>query len=319
MDALAGLLDGPRARDAFLLKAVFTAPWSIRVEDEAPLSIVVVLRGAATLTGGDVVERLTAGDIVLARGPAPYALADSATTPGDIRVLPGQVCVDPRGHLIAQSMALGVRTWGNCASGETAMLIGTYEHATEISSRVLSRLPHQLVLRGLSSPLVGLLASEISHDAPGQGAVLDRLLDLVLMTSLREAFSTTTDIAPAWYSAGRDPVAGHAIQLMHHHPDHSWTVASLAQACGVSRATLARRFSAVVGEPPMAFLTGWRLALAADLLADPGSTIGSVAARVGYSNAFALSTAFKRMHGVAPSEYRSAGGMQAAGRLGDRA
>lgn len=318
MDALAGLLDGPRARDAFLLHAVFTPPWSIRVEDEAPLTLVVMLRGSAFFTGARGPGLLGPGDVVLARGPAHYTLADSPHTPPDIRVLPGQVCVDPGGHLLAQSMALGVRTWGNCIAGENAMLIGTYEHSAEISNRVLSRLPSDVVLHDLDSPLVGLVVSEISVEAPGQGAVLDRLLDLLLVTSLRRIFAAAADLAPDWYAAGQDPVADRAIQLMHHHPEHQWSVATLAQACDVSRATLARRFTEVVGEPPMSFLTGWRLALAADLLADTDSTIGSVATKVGYSNAFALSAAFKRVHGIAPSEYRSGGGVQAASRLRDR-
>lgn len=304
MDALGGLLDGPRARDAFLLQAVFAPPWSIRVEDQAPLSLVVLLRGTAVFTGTEGPVSLTAGDILLARGPAPYTLADSHDTPSDIRILPGQVCVDPHDHILDQSMALGVRTWGNSVCGDTAMLIGTYERATEVGTRVLSRLPSHVVLRGLDSPLITLLASEISHDSPGQTAVLDRLLDLLLVTSLREVFSAATDHAPTWYAAREDPVTGRAVQLMHHNPAHPWSVATLAEACGVSRATLARRFTDLVGEPPMTFLTSWRLALAADLLADPDATIGSVATRVGYANAFALSAAFKRVHGMAPTEFR---------------
>lgn len=303
MDALTGLLDGPRAHGAFLLKAVFTPPWSIRVEDEAPLSIIVQLRGTAVFTGSQGPVPLAAGDIILARGPAPYTLADSHDTPKDIRILPGQVCLDPSGHLLKESMALGVRTWGNSVSGETTMLIGTYEHTTEVGARVLSHLPSDMVLRGLDSPLVELLAAEISHDAPGQAAVLDRLLDLLVVSSLREVFSSS-EHAPTWYAAQADLVVGRAIQLIHHHTAHPWSVASLAAACAVSRATLARRFTEAVGEPPMTFLTSWRLAVAADLLADPNSTIASVATRVGYANAFALSAAFKRVHGIAPAEYR---------------
>lgn len=201
-------------------------------------------------------------------------------------------------------MALGVRTWGNCVDGETVMLIGTYERATAVGERVLTRLPSDVVIRSLDSALTGLLAAEISRDAPGQAAVLDRLLDLLLVTALRKVFSTTTDHAPAWYTAQNDPVIGRAIQLMQHHPAHPWSVATLADACAVSRATLARRFTQVVGEPPKSFLTGWRLALAADLLVDPQTTLESAAVRVGYANAFALSTAFKRVYGVAPTEYR---------------
>ena len=83
-------------------------------------------------------------------------------------------------------------------------------------------------------------------------------------------------------------------------------MASLASEAGVSRAALARRFSDLVGEPPMAFLTEWRLTLAADLLRDPDETLASVAYQVGYSSPFALSTAFKRARGISPREHRLA-------------
>ncbi|MEO7587689.1 MAG: AraC family transcriptional regulator [Arachnia sp.] len=303
MDALTGLLDGPRARGAFLLRALFSPPWAIRVEDQAALSLVVLLRGTAVFTGADGPVGLGAGDVVLARGPMPYSLAESADTPTDIRILPGQVCVDPSGHLLDKALGLGVRTWGNDVHGETAMLIGTYEHGTEVGARVLANLPADVVIRGLDSPLVALLGTEISHDAPGQVAVLDRLLDLLLVTVLRHVFATAGQHAPTWFGAQEDPVVGHAIALMHHQPAHPWSVASLADACGVSRATLSRRFTGLVGEPPITFLANWRLAVAADLLAGSDATVARVATRVGYASAFAFSVAFKRAYGVAPSAY----------------
>ena len=90
-------------------------------------------------------------------------------------------------------------------------------------------------------------------------------------------------------------------------PEDAWDcpiIPLLADEIGVSRATLARRFTDLVGEPPMAFLTSWRLALAADLLREPDSTVGSVAQRVGYGSPFALSTAFKRVRGISPQQHR---------------
>jgi AraC-like DNA-binding protein len=136
--------------------------------------------------------------------------------------------------------------------------------------------------------------------------VLDRLLDLLLIAALRAWFARPEADAPGWYRAYADPVVGPALRLLHNAPDHSWTVAELAREAGASRAALARRFTELVGEPPMSFLTGWRIALAADLLLEPGETIGSVARRVGYGSPFALSTAFKRVRGVSPQEYRAA-------------
>ena len=101
-------------------------------------------------------------------------------------------------------------------------------------------------------------------------------------------------------------MVGRALRMLHNNPSHPWTVASLAAETGVSRAALARRFTELVGEPPMSFLTGWRVALAADLLREPDSTVGAVAQQVGYGSPFALSTAFKRVRGVSPQQHRLA-------------
>ena len=151
-----------------------------------------------------------------------------------------------------------------------------------------------------------MLADEIAKDEPGQEAVLDRLLDLLLIAVLRAWFARPDAGAPAWYRAYGDPVVGPALRMIHNNPSHPWTVAELATEAGSSRAAFARRFSELVGEPPMAFLTEWRLALAADLLLEPEATIGSVAQSVGYGSPFALSTAFKRVRGVSPQQHRVA-------------
>ena len=155
-------------------------------------------------------------------------------------------------------------------------------------------------------PVVPLLADEILKDEPGQEAVLDRLLDLLLIAVLRAWFARPDAGAPGWYRAYSDPIVGLALRMLHNNPAHPWTVASLAREVGASRAALARRFHELVGEPPMSFLTGWRIALAADMLLEPGATIGSVAHEVGYGSPFALSTAFKRVRGVSPQQHRAA-------------
>jgi AraC-like DNA-binding protein len=308
MDSVAGLLDGPRARGAFLLRTVLAPPWSMRIQDEAPLTLVAMVRGAACVLPEDG-ERfwMGAGDVAVLRGPDPYVVADDPATAPQVVILPGQRCVLPDGQELTEMDDLGVRTWGNSPDGETMMLTGTYQWRSETSQRLLDALPAHLVVRGDSweNPLIGFLAEEIARDEPGQEAVLDRLLDLLLIAALRAWFARDEAAAPGWYRAQGDPVVGPALKLIHNNPANPWTVASLAQATGVSRAALARRFTALVGEPPMTFLTGWRLTLAADLLREPGATVGSVAPQVGYSSAFALSTAFKRVRGMSPAEHRA--------------
>ncbi|MBY8877893.1 AraC family transcriptional regulator [Streptomyces sp. PLK6-54] len=165
---------------------------------------------------------------------------------------------------------------------------------------------HALVLPGGSwdSPLPGLLAGEIHREAPGQDVVLDWLLDLLLIAVLREWFSRPGADGPSWFAAQSDPVVGPALRLLQETPAHPWTVAELAAGTGVSRAALSRRFTDLVGEPPMAYLTSWRLTLAADLLREPDATVAAVARRVGYGSPFALSAAFKRVRGISPQQHR---------------
>jgi AraC-like DNA-binding protein len=309
MDAVAGLLDGPRARGAFLLRSVLDPPWSMRIADEAALSLIAITRGEAwLLPEDDEALRLRSGDVAVVRGPDPYTLADSAGRAPQVIILPGQECRTPDGHEVPLMSWMGVRTWGNSPAGTTVMLSGTYELEGEVSRRLLGALPPLLVLSGdaWEAPLVGLLAEEVVKDDPGQEAVLDRLLDLLLIAVLRAWFARPDAEAPAWYRAYSDPVAGRALRLIHDDPAHPWTVAELAAEAGVSRAAFARRFTELVGEPPMKFLTDWRLSLAADLLLEPEATIGSVAYQVGYGTPFALSTAFKRVRGMSPQQHKLA-------------
>lgn len=308
VDAVAGLLDGPRARGAFLLRSVMDPPWSLRIQDEAPLTLVTIVRGeASVLPDGRAAVRLYPGDVAILRGPDHYTVADDPATPVQVVIHPGQRCTTPDGHELTQMRDLGVRTWGNSPDGATVLLTGTYQLHGDVSQRLLRALPALLVLSEdtWDSLLIPLLADEIVKDELGQEAVLDRLLDLLLIGVLRAWFARPEAEAPAWYRAHRDPVVGHALRMLHNNPAHPWTVAALADATNVSRATLARRFSQLVGEPPMTFLTGWRIALAADLLLEPGATLGSVAQQVGYRSPFALSTAFKRVRGVSPQEHRA--------------
>ncbi|NUU20505.1 MAG: AraC family transcriptional regulator, partial [Streptomycetaceae bacterium] len=256
--------------------------------------------------GGDPVA-LAPCDVAIVRGPDPYMVADDPSTAPQIIINPDQVCTTPDGVEVKELMHLGVRSFGNDPDGETILLTGTYNLEGDISRRLLDALPVLVVVREgeWNCPLIPLLADEIVKDEPGQEAVLDRLLDLLLIAVLRAWFARPEAEAPAWYRANSDPVVGRALRMLHNNPAHQWTVANLATAVGVSRAALARRFADLLGEPPMTYLTSWRLALAADLLREPQATIGAVAQQVGYGSPFALSTAFKRVRGMSPKEFRA--------------
>lgn len=307
MDDVAGLLDGPRARGAFLLRTIMAPPWSLGVVDEAPLAVIAVVRGSAwvVMEHGERV-RLDPGGVAIVRGPGHYTVGDDPQTEPDVVIHPGQHCVARNGEPMAEVMSLGVRTWGNDADGSTVMLVGAYESVGDVSDALLRSIPPLLWLQhdDWDCPLIPLLCDEVVKDEPGQSAVLDRLLDLLLIASLRAWFARPGADVPAWYRARRDPIVGRALRLLLNNAERPWTVASLSSEVGVSRAALARRFHEQVGEPPMTFLTERRLSMAADLLLDPDTTLAAVARQVGYSTPYALSTAFKRVRGVSPREHR---------------
>jgi AraC-like DNA-binding protein len=307
VDAVVGLLDGVRARGAFVLRMMMDPPWSMNIRDKAPLTLICQTHGSAAIVGeSSGTVRLGPGDVALTRGTEQYVFADDPATTPMVVIHPGQRCTTLSGEDLRFEMSLGVRTWGNSPSGATRSVICAYEGRSEVSARLLDALPTVLVLRAdeWETPLVDLLAAEAGNDGPGQEAYLDRLLDLLLIAVLRTWFDRDEN-APTWWHAEHDPVVGPALKLIYNNPAHPWTVANLAAAVGSSRAVFASRFTEQVGEPPIAFLTSWRLALAADLLRSSQATIAAVARQVGYSTPFALSSAFKRAYGVSPNTYRA--------------
>lgn len=308
MDGLSGLLDGTRARDAFLLRSSWRGPWALHIKTEEILTTLAAPRGEFWVVHeGREPVLVGPGDFAITRGPGHYIVADHPDTKPTIEVLPGQICRSLiTGEPLEDSMSLGVRSWGNHHEGETVMLVGAYNSFGEIGERLIGALPPVIRLTpdDWNNTLVSILNDEVVKDHPGQETVLDRLLDLLVVTALRAWFDRPEAEPPAWYRAQSDPIVGRALRLMQNNPAEPWTVASVAAETGVSRALLARRFNELVGEPPISFLTSWRIEVAADLLRRPGITVGAVARQVGYSTPYALSAAFKRVRGISPSQHR---------------
>ena len=114
----------------------------------------------------------------------------------------------------------------------------------------------------------------------------------------------TTDEEPSWLTALADPLIGEVLGMLHERPGERWTFELLARQAHVSRATLARRFAETVGEPPLAYLTRWRMHLAAQRLRHSDDTVDTIARDVGYTSEFALNRAFARYRGEPPGRYR---------------
>lgn len=309
MDVLDDLLAGTRARGGVFNLTILDPPWALDICDRAALSLATLVRGSAWVRRDGVEPaRMEQGDVAVFTGPSPYVVGDALDTEPQLRIHPGGVCEPLPGAPVDYSARLGVRTYGGRAEGSAMVASGSYQLAGDVSRRLLAALPSVLVVPAadVAGSVMDLVLSEIQRDEPGQQSVLDRWLDLALITTLRAWFARPESQAPGWYSAQSDPVAGPALRLLHEDPAYPWDVVELARRVGVSRASLARRFTAVVGAAPMSYLTGWRITLAADLLRDTTDTVDTIARRVGYANAFALSVAFKRVRGTTPTAHRRA-------------
>ncbi|MEU3852231.1 AraC family transcriptional regulator [Streptomyces sp. NPDC029554] len=306
MDAVSQMLGEVRSRGAVFRQTIMEPPWALRMATGAPLTLAVMLRGRAWIVpDGHEPVPVGVGDIAVVRGDVPHTVADDpASTPSAV-VTRADYCPGAEG---AEGASGPARTCGTPEDGAPVLLSGAFERRGELSERLVRSLPPVLVVPGGDSPYgsVESVAAEITRERPGQQLVLDRLLDLMLVSALRGWFDDPGADAPAWCRALDEPVVGAALRSLHAAPARPWTVADLAAEVGVSRAALARRFTALVGEPPMAYLAGWRIALAADLLRRTDHTVGTIARKVGYANAFALSVAFKRLRGTRPSDYRAA-------------
>ncbi|ONI87431.1 hypothetical protein ALI144C_08515 [Actinosynnema sp. ALI-1.44] len=192
---------------------------------------------------------------------------------------------------------------------QTVSLCGAYELDPARAHPLLLTLPDTIHLParlGIDLRLaVDLLSAELTDPGLGSAALVPALLESLFVYILRTWFDTD-DSTAGWTAALRDPVVADALHAMHEHPAHPWTVAKLAAEAGLSRAPFARRFTAAVGQPPLTYLTWWRLTVASRLLRETSQPLAVIAGEVGYLSEFALGAAFKRQFGMPPGKYRRA-------------
>ncbi|MFI5985234.1 AraC family transcriptional regulator [Streptomyces sp. NPDC051555] len=301
MDVFDELLRGVRGKGAVFGRSVLWPPWSLRFTDGPYLTLLLPLRGAGWIVPEDGEPRRVAiGEAAIVRGPAPFSFTDDPADAADT------------------GRAAGVREvrWGEEPAdaaepereftGPTVLLAAAYDVRAQVPQRLLRALPPVLVVADDAdcTPLRDYLEGQIGIGGPGRQIVLDRLLDWLLVCTLRDWFDRPEARPPGWYAALGDEVAGPALRAIHADPAHSWSTAELAARAGVSRTTLAKRFTELVGDGPVAYLTEWRMTLAADLLSSTELTVAAVARRVGYADAFGFGAAFKRLRGVSPGAYR---------------
>lgn len=306
VDPLSSLLGGIRAEGSVVSHAVLEAPWTIRFADRAPLTMISVLRGAGMLILSDGTRRAVGvGDTAIVRGPEPFRLADCPEDPHRPPVEYEIACFTPDAECTAQDLG-GIR-WGTDPNGATALIAGAYRASGHRHERLLRTLPPVLVVTEDTEVCDWLesAAADAASRSAGSQALMDRLLDWALVCTLRTWFDRAGADAPGWYRGLSDPVLAPALQAFHDRPSQGWTVSALAAESGVSRALFAKRFTAVMGRPPLTYLTECRMDEAEVLLSDTDLTIARIAENVGYADAFGFSAAFKRHRGMSPNALRA--------------
>jgi AraC-like DNA-binding protein len=156
-----------------------------------------------------------------------------------------------------------------------------------------------------------LMAVEARQARPGGEAVMTRLADILVIQAIRSWLETDPAARKGWLGALRDRQIGPALTLIHRDPARPWTVAALARERAMSRSAFAARFTALVGEPAMQYVTRWRMQLAYSQLEEEGATVAELARRFGYRSEAAFARAFKRVVGMPPGEVRRAAGRPA--------
>ncbi|MEV0230685.1 AraC family transcriptional regulator [Nonomuraea sp. NPDC050786] len=303
MDPFDDLLHGVRGEGSVFGASVLSPPWALTFTGQASLTLCVPLRGEGWIIRDGDARRLREGEAAIVRGPEPFVFSDTEAPRRVTNAWHGDITDARHGGDVSDARH------GGDITGDTVLLVGSYLVNGEVARRLVRILPSLIVLPE-DADCAGMrayLEAQLLACRPGRQIVLDRLLDWLLVCTLRDWFDRPEAEAPGWYAALGDDVVGPALRAIHDDPSRPWTIASLAAVANVSRTTLAGRFTKLVGEPPLTYLTGWRMALAADLLNEPGATVASVAHRVGYADAFSFSSAFKRIHGSSPNTYRQPG------------
>ena len=264
----------------------------------------IVMAGACWLIGQDEPVPLRPGDIVLTSSGAEHGLSPS---PCALRDLP---LMEMGPHPPAPGPA------------SFEFLCGVYwlEHGG--APQYLRALPDLIALspdyerHPAMRSLVDLLAADVATTQPGSGATLRALLDLILVQVLR--LWHEQDTTSGWPEVA-DPGIAAALRQIHENPHRQWTVGRLSEVAGMPRTAFSRLFTTVVGQPPMSYLTGWRLSRAARLLRETDASLARIAPQVGYSTEFAFSAAFRREYGVSPGRFRSRGDARLMGFRNTRA
>jgi AraC family transcriptional regulator, alkane utilization regulator len=318
-DVLSEMLRAVRLTGSVFFGGSFTAPFGVvspaRWDESTPLARLrhisvfhLVASGRCTFQHASGTQReLTAGDILL----LPFAAEHRFW-----RDEPAQFAFAP--DIVRPAPIEGMLTVNYGGGGEEARLICGYLESSEfIFTPVFRSLPDMLVEQTGDGKVGALMASTVREvislvDAatPGTQMMLGRMMELLFVEVLRRHVSRLPSGSKGWFAALNDAIVGRALALVHAEPARKWTADDLAREAGSSRTVLAERFKALLGRPPIDYVTSWRLQLAADRLRSGNDSIAGIAADVGYESEAAFNRAFKRETGLTPGRWRTGDGAQ---------
>ena len=314
MDAFSEVLRGVRLTGAMFFSAEFSAPWRLStphcrvmaatLAPGAPhimmYHLVVDGSARASVPGGLEVD-LSPGDLVVFPHGDPHHLSGgSGTNPVD-------------GAAVLRKIATRDLSPMHAGGGgaTTRFVCGYLTFDPLLCGPILESLPPMLKVNirtdrsghWLEQSILHLL-EEAASDCAGSDAMLAKLSEALFVDTLRRYVAGLPDQTTGWLAGARDPVVGKSLALLHNRAHHPWTIAELASEVGVSRSALVARFTRYLSDSPMAYLTGWRLRLAAQALTSTPKGVADIAAAVGYESEAAFNRAFKRAFGLPPARYR---------------
>jgi len=260
------------------------------------------------LLGGEPVE-VHQGDLIVFPHADRHVLASSE--PGDL------IPIEVRGEELHSLLRPGeVTPLSRGSVGQATRLVCGYLACDRrLSEPILAGLPRLLLVSVSDHSIADWVRSSVRFSVaqsktprPGGMTVLAKLSELLFVEAIRHYAETLPSEQTGWFAGLRDRFVGRALALLHGDPNFAWTVDELAKQVGLSRSALADRFGELLGQPPMQYLTQWRLSLAAQELLSGQRSVAQIAHDVGYDSEAAFNRAFKRVFGVPPATWRKTKG-----------
>ncbi len=304
MDLLNDILSTLKLEGTLYFRTEFSGKWAVTVPtlEEAARFHLVVKGRCHVRIAEDQYQALSPGDIILVPKGRSHILSDAP-----------QKTAPPLEKIISQSgyKGNGLLVYGCKSEGlETQMVCGHFSFRPGADHPILRYLPDFITVTAAGRekmPLLDeslrLIAERVFSEELGSTAAVTRLSEIVFMEILQSAMSTG-DKHASMMDALRDNRIAKSLQLIHSHPNKSWTVDSLASEVAMSRSRFSERFRRLVGETPMTYLSEWRLQKSLELLGDTRRPIQQVATETGYQSPAAFTRAFHGKFGVSPREYR---------------